>query len=100
MQIARVSAWRRLKDKATFIATVHDDIELDVPNDPELLYQVCTELEKVFQDVPANVKRIYGYEMRVPLSGEVSFGNNLKQMKEFVNNGDLSQFDLTELDQQ
>ena len=54
----------------------------------------------MFKDVPDNVRKIYGYDMKVPLSGEVSFGNNLKQMKEFVNNGDLSQFDLTELVQQ
>jgi hypothetical protein len=92
MQIARVSAWRRLKDKGLFIATVHDDVEMDVENNPELLYEICNELEQVFKDVPNNVKRIYGYDMRVPLSGEVSFGNNLKQMKEFVNNGDTTQF--------
>jgi len=95
VQIARVSAWRRLRDKVTFISTVHDDIEVDVENDPQLLYDVCVELENVFRDVPANVEKIYRYKMSVPMSGEVSFGFNLKHMQEFDRSKGLSQFNLT-----
>ena len=49
-------------------------------------------MEKVFQDVPANVKKIYGYEMKVPLAGEVSFGMDLGNMKEFDNRLGVEQF--------
>jgi DNA polymerase I-like protein with 3'-5' exonuclease and polymerase domains len=93
VQIARVSAWRRLRDKAVFFNTVHDDIELDVVNNPELCYNISIELEKVFEDVPSNMKRIYGYDMKVPMSGEVSFGHNLKDMIEFDRTKGKEQFE-------
>lgn len=95
IQIARVSAWRRLRDKATFFSTVHDDLELDLPNDPQLCYDVSVELEKVFKDIPENLKRIYGYEMKVPLAGEVSFGYSLGDMKDFDKDLGKEQFMLT-----
>jgi DNA polymerase I-like protein with 3'-5' exonuclease and polymerase domains len=95
IQIARVSAWRRLRDKAIFFSTVHDDLELDLPNDPQLCYDVSVELEKVFTDIPENVKKIYGYEMKVPLAGEVSFGYNLGDMKDFDKTLGKVQFVLT-----
>lgn len=97
VMIARVSSWRRLEEprkqgKVIFFNTVHDDIELDVANDPQLLYDTSVTLEQVFQDVPANVKKIYGYEMKVPLAGEVSFGNNLGKMQEFHKEKGIEQF--------
>jgi len=95
VQIARVSAWRRLRDRATFISTVHDDLELDVnllDTTPQECYNICIELENVFKDVPKNVSKIYGYDMKVPMSGEVSFGNNLKVMQEFNREAGLEQF--------
>lgn len=58
----------------------------------EVCYNICIELEKVFQDVPANVERIYGYKMQVPMSGEVSFGHNLKHMQEFKKELGVNQF--------
>lgn len=92
MQIARISAFNRLKDKCLFINTVHDDIQIDVDNDPDKLYTICTTLEQVFRDIPMNVKRIYGYEMVVPMAGEVSFGNNLLDLVEFDSNKGKEQF--------
>ena len=83
MQIARISAWNRLKGQCLFINTVHDDIQIDVDNDPEKIYNICTTLENVFRDIPQNVKKVYKYEMVVPMAGEVSFGNNLLDLVEF-----------------
>lgn len=83
MQIARISAWRRLRQKGLFVGTVHDDLELDVDNNPELCYNISIELEKVFKDIPANVKKVYGYDLKVPMQGEVSFGRTLQGMKKF-----------------
>lgn len=97
VSIARVSSWRRFKEereanKVLFINSVHDDIQLDIVPDPELCYNICIGMEKVFQDVPANVKKIYGYKMKVPLAGEVSFGMDLGNMKEFNSKLGIEQF--------
>jgi DNA polymerase I-like protein with 3'-5' exonuclease and polymerase domains len=92
VQIARVSAWRRLRNQAVFFNTVHDDIEVDVANDPEKCYNISIELENVFKDVPENMKRIYGYDMKLPMSGEVSFGMNLGNMQEFDRSKGVEQF--------
>ena len=94
MQIARISAWRRLRDKALFVSTVHDDLELDVVNDAQLCYNICIELENVFKDVNENVKKLYGYDMKVPLAGEVAFGHNLLEMTEFDRSKGPEQFQL------
>lgn len=94
MQIARISAWRRLRDKALFVSTVHDDLELDVVNNAESCYNICIELENVFKDVNENVKKLYGYDMKVPLAGEVAFGHNLLDMTEFDRSKGIEQFQL------
>lgn len=86
VQVARISAWRRLKDRVTFINTVHDDFQIDINMldiTDEECYNICIELEKCFEDVPNNVERIYKYKMKVPMAGEVSFGNTLASMKKF-----------------
>lgn len=85
MSIARVSAFKRLKKykNVLLVNTVHDDIEIDVDNDPKLVYNVCIEMEKVFQDVPKNFERLYGVPFNVPLLGEVSCGPNFLEMEEF-----------------
>lgn len=92
VQIARVSAWRRLRDKGLFINTVHDSIVMDVKNDPQLCYEISCELEQVFKDVPKNMEKIYGYKMKVPMAGEVTFGNNLDAKKEFKRELGVEQF--------
>lgn len=101
VMIARVSAWRRMKEQrekgeVIFFNSVHDDIEVDCCNDSTLLYFASTTLEQVFADVPANVEKIYGYKMKVPLAGEVSFGLNLGDMQEFQTNKGEGQFTLTD----
>jgi len=96
MQVARISAWRRLRDKALFVSTVHDDLELDVnlTGNEETCYNICIELEDVFTDVSKNVSKLYGYDLPVPLAGEVAFGNNLKDMIEFDRSKGVEQFNL------
>lgn len=85
MAIARVSAFRRLKDTkdAKFVNTVHDSIVLDVANNKELVYNICTTLEKVFEDIPANFEKLFKKPFAVPMAGEVEYGNNLKEMTKF-----------------
>lgn len=94
VMIARISAWRRLRSKALFISTVHDSIDLDCENNPDLLYSVALELEKCFEDVPENMKRLYGHEMKVPIAGEVSFGRNYQHQVKFKKDLGPEQFIL------
>jgi DNA polymerase I-like protein with 3'-5' exonuclease and polymerase domains len=99
VMIARISSWRRFETQrregsVVFFNSVHDDIEMDCANDPDLLYKVCIEMEQVFADIPKNVEKIYGYKMKVPLAGEVSFGWNLAEMAEFNRDKDEKQFGI------
>lgn len=67
------------------INTVHDDVQLDVDNDPELVYNISILLEKCFEDIPTAFQQIFGKKFNVPLAGEVSFGKTLygKDLVEF-----------------
>jgi DNA polymerase I-like protein with 3'-5' exonuclease and polymerase domains len=89
MCLARVVLRKRLikqgyyRNGVLLINTVHDDIELDVDNNPELIYNISIELENLFNELPKLFEEYYGVEFDVPLAGEVSYGPNLKDLKEF-----------------
>lgn len=87
MSIARVSAYRRLShiQDCLFINSVHDSILLDTPND--VVYDICTTLENVFTDVPKNFTKLFNQPMDLPMSGEIKFGPNWKQMEVFKRHG-------------
>jgi len=79
MMVARLLIKERLfklglGKRALLINTVHDDVELDVDNDPELVYTICMLLEKCFQDIPQEFERRFGVVVNVPMSGEVKMG--------------------------
>lgn len=86
VQVARLTVWDDW-DNSTglLINTVHDDVEADVDNKPENVYNSCILLENSFRAIPAQFKRRYGSEINVPMSGEVKYGINLneKSMKNF-----------------
>jgi DNA polymerase I-like protein with 3'-5' exonuclease and polymerase domains len=82
MAIARVSLYRRLraaKCQAVLVSTVHDDIKVDAP-DSEVPFVVDTAY-KVFDDLPNNVKRMFGVTLPIKFPGEVSVGKNLLEME-------------------
>lgn len=91
MVMARLAFWNRLKkvnyghDLIKLFNTVHDDIEVDVANDPELVYNICILLEDCFRDIPINFERCYKIKVNVPQAGEVKFGMSLyeKDMVKF-----------------
>lgn len=99
MIIARISLRKRLlalpeykEKKVLLYNTVHDDIQLDVDNDPNLCYNISTIVENVFQDIPKNFEKIYQKPFKVPLAGEVGFGPNLADLVEFKRNLGVEQF--------
>jgi DNA polymerase I-like protein with 3'-5' exonuclease and polymerase domains len=82
MEIARISAYRRLynREGVLFINTVHDNIVLDVVNDDLLISEVSGILKQCLIDVPANFEKIYGIPFNCPLKGEIDIGTNWGQM--------------------
>lgn len=81
MQIARLLVYERIpqNSRVLLVNTVHDDIEVDVDNDPNLVYNVCIILEEAFKDIPKGFKERYGSEVNVPMEGEVKFGMTLDE---------------------
>jgi hypothetical protein len=79
MVLARAEARRRIgfREDALFINTVHDDIEADVVNDPEIVYNISISLINSFRAIPELFTKHYGYEWKVPMDAEVKFGINL-----------------------
>ncbi|SRR5258706_128667 len=80
ISIARLLLRERLSknfsygSKALLINTVHDDAEMDVDNDPELVYNICILMEECFRDINSEFRKKFGVEINVPMGGEVKFG--------------------------
>lgn len=81
VQIARLTLWEAVKDNPLILLmnTVHDDIEADVDNNPELVYNTCIEMEDSFSSIPSRFEKMYGGKINVPMAGEVKFGVNLNE---------------------
>lgn len=85
MTIARVSFNNRLKkspyaDKTKLISTVHDSIVTDAPG--AYTEPLTAMFHEVFRDIPLNIKKLFGYTWKTPLTCEVKAGMNMKDMKE------------------
>jgi len=85
MTIARVSFMNRLKklklDSVKLVSSVHDSIVVDSP--AEHLHLVAIMFHEVFRDLQANIKKLFGYEWKVPLACEVKYGPNMKDMEKY-----------------
>lgn len=85
VQLARLWLWQNcFKARVEFgdcmlINTVHDDIEADVDNNPELMYNICIKMEQAFRNIPSEFEKKYGSHINVPMAGEVKFGVNLNE---------------------
>lgn len=64
-------------DLALLINTVHDDVEMDVDNDPEIVYNCSINMIKAFRNIPQLFEREYGTKVNVPMDAEVKFGFTL-----------------------
>lgn len=84
MQVARISFWNRLQkqpwaDKVKLRSTVHDSIVVDAPK--ELIQEIVNIFHQVFDDLPKNFKKLYGYDWVVPLDCECKVGPNMRDME-------------------
>lgn len=83
--LARRNIWQELKKhpefttRALLINTVHDSIEMDVDNDPTIVYNVCMMLTSAFQAIPQAAKKCYEIDLNVPQDAETKFGWNLHE---------------------
>lgn len=80
VSVARVSLWNRLRSNTTikFISTVHDSIVIDTPSGN--LDFIVNGVNSMFVDLPNNISKLFGVDFNLPLSGEISYGNNLKDL--------------------
>lgn len=65
---------RNYGDRVLLMNTVHDSIDLDVDNDPELCYNISILLQECFRDIPLAFKKHFGVDVNVPMAGEVKMG--------------------------
>ncbi len=85
MTIARISAYRRIRAKnlpVKWLSTVHDDIKTDCPT--PYLQETADIFYQVFEDLPKNIKKIFGYEWVVPMTCEAKIGPNFKDMQKLA----------------
>ena len=84
MSIARVSFMKRFKSaniNGKLINTVHDSIVVDCVE--RNVREVVRIFHGVFADIPANYKLLFGVEFNLPMTCEVSVGNNQKELTEY-----------------
>ncbi len=87
MAIVRVSFARRFISsgiKGVLVSTVHDSIIVDV-EDIEV-ERTCRLFHKVFNDLPANIERIFGCKFDLPSRCEVEYGRDLKNTLTYIPN--------------
>ena len=81
MAVARVSLASRFskyKLRSLLISTIHDSLTSDSP--PEEVDTVKEIMMDVFTDLPQNIKRVFGIDWNLPMCGEVTVGNNMKDL--------------------
>lgn len=82
VMLARLEFYKRLKAsglQALLVSTIHDSIVVDTPE--ENVYNIGLLLNDSIEAVPALVKQVWGYDFTLPLTSEVGFGPNKKEMK-------------------
>lgn len=83
VSVFRVSLFTRLSKldpRIKFVSTVHDSVVLDIPE--ECLEVVAGVVRSCFDDLPNNFSRLFDCDFNLPLTGEISFGPNLKDLTE------------------
>lgn len=82
MMLVRISAFKRIRAlgiPVDFISTVHDSIVVDC--ETKYVQQVVNIFYQVFDDLQMNIKKIFGYDWKVPMTCECKMGMNMKDMQ-------------------
>jgi DNA polymerase-1 len=81
VMLARLEARKRLRESGLeykLVSTIHDSIVADAPN--ESYQSVGRILNESIEAVPALCKQVFGYDFSLPLTAEVQYGPNKKEM--------------------
>jgi DNA polymerase-1 len=85
VMLARLQAAKYLRTRglrSLLISTIHDSIVADCPeNEVEAVGRI---LNQAVEDVPMLCKQVYGYDFTLPMTAEVQYGPNKKQMKDLT----------------
>ena len=85
VMLARLEAHKRIKEsglEALLVSTIHDSIVADCPS--KNVEAIGRILNNSIEAVPALCKQVFGYDFSLPLTSEVQFGKNKKEMKDLV----------------
>jgi DNA polymerase-1 len=85
VMLARLEARKRLKESGLeyrLVSTIHDSIVADCPS--VHVRDVGRILNDSIEAVPSICKQIFGYDFSLPLTSEVQYGPNKKEMKDLV----------------
>ena len=83
MAIARVSLRNRLlkKEGVKIVNTVHDSIILDFDSKVWDNISIVNLVDKCFNDIPVNFKKLFGKEFNLPMRVECQIGPNWGNME-------------------
>ncbi len=80
--LARLQAAKLLRElglRSILISTIHDSIVADAPNDE--IQIVGKLLNQAVEDVPRLCKEVFGYAFSLPMTAEVSYGPNKRDLE-------------------
>ena len=86
VMLARLQANRLLRESGLeykLLSTVHDSIVASCPE--EHFRDVAKLLLQAVEDIPKLTKKVWGYDMSVPMTSELQYGPNLKEVLIFEN---------------
>jgi DNA polymerase-1 len=81
VMLARLQAAKSLRTNglsSLLVSTIHDSIIADCPENE--VGAVGRILNQAVEDVPMLCKQVYGYDFSLPMTAEVQYGPNKKQM--------------------
>lgn len=82
VMLARLEARKRMREagvRSLLISTIHDSIVADCPDDE--FEAVGKILNAAVEAVPDLCRRTFGYEFSLPMTAEVQYGKNKKDME-------------------
>jgi DNA polymerase-1 len=85
VMLARLEAAKRIRSAgllSLLISTIHDSIVADCPE--KEVQQVGRILNDAVESVPKLCRQVFGYDFSLPMTAEVQYGPNKKDMKELT----------------
>lgn len=84
VKLARLEAKKNLRDsglEALLVSTIHDSIVVDTPS--KNLDAVSKILLDAVESVPTLCKKVWDYNFDLPLTAEIQYGHNKRDMQDY-----------------